>query len=205
MVIITAAAVAGMVVASGLATMAVLARNEADIQRRQAEIEAETARQTTDFLVGLFAVSDPNEAKGNSITAREIMDKGAERIETELVTQPAIQATLMETMGTVYKSLALYPPAASLLESALKKRRDLYGDNHLEVARSADRLGEVREVLLQSPILQLFRQQLFSRVVPNLKRLGLLTPYVRAAFEEMRILHFEDLDPEEQDRALGIA
>jgi hypothetical protein len=63
---------------------------------------------------------------------------------------------------------------------------------------------EVREILLQSPILQLFRQQLFSRVVPNLKRLGLLTPYVRTAFEEMRILQFEDLNPEEQDRALGI-
>lgn len=58
MVIITAAAVVGMVVASGLATMAILARNEADNQRRLAEIEAETARQTTDFLVGLFAVSD---------------------------------------------------------------------------------------------------------------------------------------------------
>jgi len=64
---------------------------------------------------------------------------------------------------------------------------------------------EVRDILLQSPILQLFRQQLFSRVVPNLKRLGLLTPYVREAFEEMRILQFEDLRPEDQDRALGIA
>ncbi len=65
--------------------------------------------------------------------------------------------------------------------------------------------AEVRETLLQSPILQLFRQQLFSRVVPNLKRLGLLTPYVRTAFEEMRILQFEHLSSEEQDRALGIA
>ena len=64
---------------------------------------------------------------------------------------------------------------------------------------------DVREILLQSPILQLFRQQLFSRVVPNLKRLGLLTPYVRTAFDEMRILQFEDLIPEDQDRALGIA
>jgi hypothetical protein len=67
------------------------------------------------------------------------------------------------------------------------------------------RADEVRETLLNSPVLQLFRQQLFSRVVPNLKRLGLLTPYVRKAFEEMRILHFEDLDPDEQDRALGVA
>ena len=63
---------------------------------------------------------------------------------------------------------------------------------------------EVREILLQSPILQLVRQQLFSRVVPNLKRLNLLTPYVRKAFEELRIRQFEDVSPEEQDRALGL-
>ncbi|MGI9262334.1 MAG: tetratricopeptide repeat protein, partial [Woeseiaceae bacterium] len=143
MAIITAAAVVGMVITTGLATMAIVARNEAEVQRRQAEIEAETARQTTDFLVGLFAVSDPNEALGNSITAREIMDKGAERIESELASQPEIQATLMETMGTVYRSLALYPSAATLLQSALEKRRELYGNEHLEVARIAHELGSV--------------------------------------------------------------
>ena len=52
---------------------------------------------------------------------------------------------------------------------------------------------------------QAFRQQLFARVVPNVKRLGLLTPRVRSAFEDMQILQFEDANPEEQDRALGIA
>lgn len=90
-----------------------------------------------------------------------------------------------------------------IIESCRLMRDRLIGEEVSEhMGFSAD---EVREVLLQSPILQLFRQQLFSRVVPNLKRLGLLTPYVRRAFEEMRILHFEDLDPNEQDRALGIA
>jgi hypothetical protein len=46
---------------------------------------------------------------------------------------------------------------------------------------------------------------LFQRIVPNLKRLGLLTPRVRAAFAELDILQFEDQDPEAQDRALGLA
>ena len=41
-------------------------------------------------------------------------------------------------------------------------------------------------------------------MVPNIKKLGLLTPYVRTAFEEMGILHFEDQDPEALDRALGL-
>jgi hypothetical protein len=42
-------------------------------------------------------------------------------------------------------------------------------------------------------------------VVPNLKRLGLLTPRVREAFAGLGILEFEDVDPEAQDRALGLA
>ena len=63
---------------------------------------------------------------------------------------------------------------------------------------------EVRRVTLESPILLAFRQALFARVVPNIKRLGLLTPRVRGAFEEMGILQFEDQDPEALDRALGL-
>jgi len=118
-------------------------RDLANQSRARAEIEAETAKRTTDFMVGLFEVSDPSEALGNSITAREIMEQGAERIETELTAQPVIQATLMETMGTVYTSLGLYDQAASLLRSALEKRRSVYGEEHLEVARSLDRLGSV--------------------------------------------------------------
>ncbi|MBK7902163.1 MAG: toll/interleukin-1 receptor domain-containing protein [Proteobacteria bacterium] len=143
MMALVTASVVGMAITSGLAAAAWVARNQAERERVRAETEAETARQTTNFLVGLFDVSDPNEARGNSITAREILDKGSQRIKAELVTQPAIQATLMETMGTVYTSLALYPPAASLLDSSLQKRLELYGEDSLEVAQSAEKLGGV--------------------------------------------------------------
>ena len=64
---------------------------------------------------------------------------------------------------------------------------------------------EVAEAVLASPTAVLFRKMLFARVVPNLKRLGLLSPRVRAAFAELDILQFEDADPEAQDRALGLA
>lgn len=65
--------------------------------------------------------------------------------------------------------------------------------------------AEVRQIVLESPVMRMFRQSLFQRIVPNLKKLGLLTPKVREAFEEMEILHFEHSDPEEQDRAIGLA
>ena len=144
MMVLTTAAFIGMAITSGLAVTAYLARLEAEEQRQIAETEAETARQTTQFMVGLFEVSDPSESLGNTITAREILDKGAERIDTELADQPEIQATLMDTMGTVYKSLGLYEPATSLVTRALDKRIDLFGRNHPKVGESLNNLGEVQ-------------------------------------------------------------
>ena len=52
-----------------------------------AQQEAETASAVTDFLVGLFEVVDPESGQGSSITAREILDQGALRIDRELAEQ----------------------------------------------------------------------------------------------------------------------
>jgi len=143
MIAVTTAAITGMAMTLVLAAAAWFARIEAEEQRNRAQIEAETARQTTQFMVDLFKVSDPSEALGNSITAREILDKGAARIDGELVDQPQIQATLMDTMGTVYTSLGLYDPAVRLVEKASDQRRALFGNEHPEVAASLTHLGEV--------------------------------------------------------------
>ena len=63
----------------------------------------------------------------------------------------------------------------------------------------------MRDLVLASPVGKMFRSTLFQRVVPNLKRLGLLTPRVREAFEKLDILRFENDDPDRQDRELGFA
>jgi len=136
MMALSAAASVGMLVTSGLAVTAYLARN-------QAQIEAEKANQTTRFLVDMFRMSDPSEARGNTITVREVLDKGADRIEDELAEQPEIQATLMDTMGTVYQSLALLPESASLLEKSLAKRVALFGPDSEHVAQAQAHLAEV--------------------------------------------------------------
>ncbi len=141
--IISTSAVAGMVFAIGLATTAVIARNEAEQQRARAEKEAETARRTASFMIDLFAVSDPSEARGNTITAREILNKGAERIATELGDLPQIQTSLMDTIGKVYTSLGLYGDAREMLEETVDLRRDLPGVSRSEFAQSAYHLGNV--------------------------------------------------------------
>jgi len=162
--VVAASLIALSLVAATSAYIANQQRNLALEQTARAETEAETAKQTTEFMVDLFSVSDPSEARGNTITAREIMDKGANRINQELTDQPAIQATLMETMGTVYTSLGLYDQAATLLYSALKKRQELYGDEHFEVARSLERLGEVLTLKAEyATAAEMFREALAVR------------------------------------------
>ena len=73
----------------------------------------------------------------------------------------------------------------------------------------ADLMGwnpnEVRDHVLSSPPLQMFRRMLFARIVPNLKKLDLLTPRVREAFDRLGILQFEDFDAEAMDKQLGFA
>jgi hypothetical protein len=82
-------------------------------------------------------------------------------------------------------------------------RNRLVGDQ-IAAAMGWDR-DALRDVVLASPVGKAFRTMLFARVVPNLKRLGLISPRVRRAFEELDIIQFEDRDPEEQDRQLGLA
>jgi len=55
-------------------------------------------------------------------------------------------------------------------------------------------VDECVEVALRSETMQMFRTLLFSKIVPNTKRLGLLTPRVRRGFEELGVIHFETWD-----------
>ena len=128
---------------------------------KKAREEAETAQQVSDFLVELFKVSDPGEARGNSITAREILDKGARKIDKELDAQPRIQSRLMETMGRVYRNLGLYTQAAPILEKSLSLKRRVYGEEHLEVATSLHTLAVLYDTQAKYQEAEsLFRQSL---------------------------------------------
>jgi len=102
--------------------MAVLAARLAR-ERNMATDQAARTEQISQFLLNLFKVSDPSEARGNSITAREILDRGAERISGDLKRQPHVQAAMLDTMGGVYEGLGLYTRAQALYENSLAVRQ----------------------------------------------------------------------------------
>ena len=120
MVMVTGASAAGFVVMTGLAVSAVLARTEAIKQRDLARQKTLTAERTVDFVKSIFAVSDPSEARGATITAREILDRGAVSIETGLAREPTVKAELGTTLGEVYSNLGLFRDGSRLIERMLQ-------------------------------------------------------------------------------------
>jgi non-specific serine/threonine protein kinase/serine/threonine-protein kinase len=153
---------------------------------RVAREEAEAASQVSQFLEGLFAVSDPGEARGNSVTAREILDQGAARMTAELKGQPVVEARLMVTMGRVYRRLGLYNEGRALLERALELRGDLLGAESLDVAEAELELAWLLAAVGDSEeALQLYQHALGVQQ----SQLGLETPEVAKTMSSIADLH----------------
>ncbi|MEL6185548.1 MAG: tetratricopeptide repeat-containing protein kinase family protein, partial [Myxococcota bacterium] len=120
----------------------------AEASRQAAERDAATAQTTIDFLVDIFELADPEQARGRSITAREILETGARRVEEQLAGQPEVRARLISTIGVVYRNLGLLHEAVPLLEDGLASARK-QGDRH-ELARRLEALAQAR-MGLQEP------------------------------------------------------
>jgi len=130
-----AAAVALAMILGLAATMTVQAVRLAR-QRDEIRAERDKAVKLTHFLEQVFAGSDPSEARGETLTAREILDKGAGRAIGELADQPETQASLALVIGRVYQSLGLRDRALPLLQQSLALRQRLHGKSDLGVAES---------------------------------------------------------------------
>jgi len=116
------------------------------VQLRRITRERDRADRITDFMTNMFEVSDPSEARGNTVTAREILDKSSKEIETSLAQDPQAQAQMMEVMGEVYESLGLFGRAHDLLTRAVETRRRVLGADHPDTLKS---MAELASTLLE--------------------------------------------------------
>ncbi len=80
---------------------------------RQAQTEAQAV---TDFLLELFEDARPPGSEAEEVTLRQVLDRGADRIEITFADEPAVRARLLDTMGRVYLSLGNYDLSRQLLE-----------------------------------------------------------------------------------------
>jgi non-specific serine/threonine protein kinase/serine/threonine-protein kinase len=131
-------------------------------ERDRTARERDRANRIADFMTRMFKVSDPSEARGNSITAREVLDKASKDIDTSLAKDPDMQAQMMNTMGSVYMSLGLYKDADSLFRHALDARTRLFGPNNRDTILTALNLSEALMYETQLPDSEKYVRQAYD-------------------------------------------
>lgn len=116
---VATAASIGLLLMAGLTVFAFISRADAVRQRDIARQQTLAAQRTTAFVKSLFQVSDPSEAKGRSITALEVLDRGAREIQGQLDNEPDVKAELMSTLSEVYMGLGSFRRADALIRNSL--------------------------------------------------------------------------------------
>ncbi len=113
------------------------AEEEAREAQERAQDEADKYREVAEFTRGLFQVADPRYSGGEEITARDLLDRGAVRVERgELRDRPKLRGAMLWTLGDAYSGLGIFDRAIPLLESAVELRRESHhGEDHLDEAR----------------------------------------------------------------------
>jgi len=115
-----AAILAIVVLGIGYAITITMSAAQISRERDRAQAEASKAREVKDFLVNIFEVSDPEEALGEKISARELLERGSARVHDELADQPEVQAEMLRAIGEIYRKLGLFDRAEPLLRQALE-------------------------------------------------------------------------------------
>lgn len=147
----------------GGSALALWQAQEARAQARRAMTEAAVARTVQDFIESVFLANtgnqpDPEAARGT--TARELLDRGAARIEQALAAAPEAQLRLIERMQEMYTHMALNDRAAALQRQGLALATRLHGaDSPQAIGQSTalaktliemNRRDEARSLLLEA-------------------------------------------------------
>ncbi len=172
---------------------------------KRATRERLTAQRESQFLEGIFEAATPDQARGRQITARELLDQGAKRVDRELAGDPGLQGTMLENIGRAYLSLGLYDQAEPMLERAYALRKRSFGEENPDVAATLFALAD--SIRLQGDYKKaepLFRQSLAIRQ----KQLGGQSSAVLESLAALgECLYLEDRDAEAEPllrRALAL-
>jgi serine/threonine-protein kinase len=115
-------------------------RDRARVAEREARVQATAAEQVSAFLVSVFDVSNPRLNQKRDVSARDVLDEGALRIQSELRDQPRVKAKLLDTLATAYRYIG--EPAKSI--DLFRQGIDLHLDPNVhEPLEAADALSQL--------------------------------------------------------------
>ncbi len=150
----------GLVVAVSAVTLAVVAGSagtavglvqanraldDARLARDTATAERARAEATAEFLREMLSSIDPEKAKGQDVSVKEILDDAAAKVSRSLADQPEAEAAVRHTLGETYNQLARYRESKEQFARAAEIRARVLGSEHRGTL--SDRFGVGIETL----------------------------------------------------------
>lgn len=101
-------------------------------ERNRAELEAQKSENIAQFLTNLFEANNPEQSRGEDVTARELLQRGRKR--TDQIEDGALKADMLQTIGVAYLNMSLRDSSKKILDKAEKLIKKVHGENSLEYA-----------------------------------------------------------------------
>ncbi len=143
-------------------------RNRAVEEARRADTQTAVAQAVSDFLQNdLLAQASARTQSGPStkpdpdLKVRVALDRAAAQIAGKFGDQPAVEASIRQTIGIAYRDLGLLPEAQQQIERALKLRRQALGPQHPDTLISMNELAHT----LQETGKYALAEALFNKVL----------------------------------------
>jgi serine/threonine-protein kinase len=134
------ATTAALAVIVGLVTFYTLRLTSA---RNAALTEAARAQRIQELMLNLFTGGEEAAGPAEDLRVVSLIDRGVLEADN-LNAEPAVQVSMYRTLGGIYQRLGNLTRAESLLQTALDRRRSLFGADHPEVAESLVAMGLLR-------------------------------------------------------------
>ncbi|MEM1182966.1 MAG: tetratricopeptide repeat protein [Acidobacteriota bacterium] len=113
------------------------------VQAERVARERDRAESVLAFALSLYGAGDPNEALGPQISAIDLIQRGVERVGTELAGEPHAQADLLAYFGRIYERLGLWTEAEDTLRRALDLQIEIYGEEHPKALETRASLASI--------------------------------------------------------------
>lgn len=140
------AASTGLVMVVRSAATAERQRDAAIAAETRAQQAATKARQVADLLLATFEAASPLDTDGAKVTAREVLDAGRRRLESDTSLDTSIRAELWQTMGRAYEGIGLLAEAEQVLQVAADTSAPALATGEDQAAAIAADLARVQRV-----------------------------------------------------------
>ena len=148
-------------------------RDRVLLEKNRADEEAATARAVNNFLqkdllaqASARVQSGPKTKPDPDLKVRTALDRAAAAIQGKFDGQPAVEASIRQTIGNAYFDLGVYPEAQRQFERALEMRRRVLGQDHPDTLATMNDLADAYRV--QSAFAQ--AETLLTKVLETQRR-----------------------------------